>query len=208
MAVSQDDVLGLVLDVHRAALEPGLWPDLISRVCDATNSDGINVYLAERVGAPLVPSHSNVEPGFLDAWLDYYWQIDPWCRRNVGGIGGRKGQLRTSRSTVPSSQLEDCECYNDLWLSRGYYDGFAANYHWNSVGDFSGISGVRRTDRGDYSADDLAVLRTLSSEPGRAGNPRVERRPVVLARRSDRRSTESVATAVPADRLRAWNRCE
>ena len=160
MPIAQVDLLDLVLDVHRAALEPSLWPGLLDRLSDATNNDGITVFLADKPGVPSAATCSSVDPGFRSAWSDYYWKIDPWCQ--IEDAGDRTGGLRLASDDFSASELAMSECYNDLWLARGFSDGFSAMYQWSDVGNFSGVTGLRRSDRGEYTREDIVVLRALS----------------------------------------------
>ncbi len=162
---SQDDLLDLVGRIYDAAIDPSLWPDVLSALCDATGSAGVNFMIVDKASG-LIPR--SVSVGIPSDRVDEYnYHVVKFDPRVKYGFENPQKKIIYDYQFTNESEMDRSEYYNWLNMLGGFRYFLAARVLENQ--DVTAFVSLQRLAR-DGHADQPAIDRfqRLASHLSRA----------------------------------------
>ncbi len=111
MSPSKLSVSDLVVAIYDAALEPTSWSQCYDNMREFVGADSMLATLQYPASGEASLLASNLDPRFLQEYVDGWWIKDAW---GVGALGHPRGIAYVMSELVPDPQWMRSEIYNEL----------------------------------------------------------------------------------------------
>lgn len=149
---------------YEAAIVPGLWPEVLGGIAEASGSFGTILFTVDTLGQ----GRSLASPGIAGLWQE--WVAEGWTARSVRAPRllalNRPGWVRDLDILTPE-EIESLPEYVDFLRPRGLKWGAATDIPLPS-GDRAIFSLERMARQGPFAADTVMLLDGLRSHLARA----------------------------------------
>jgi DNA-binding CsgD family transcriptional regulator len=173
----------LIERIYEAALDPGLWPQVVDATADLLGATVGNLSHYDWVSHESINISSRVDPKFHRSYLDYYAARNPFME-----TGGRQpvGSIIITEALVPRPELVRTEIYADWFSPQGMETGLGINL---------GVEGTRAWTLGLWRAWDLGAFQGRERQLLELITPHLRRTLKISARLSEIQALGAGATA-------------
>lgn len=105
------DVERLILDIHRCALSPDLWPDVLARVVVALDAGGANLITP---GTNVLEVTHGVADDMLSLYRAHYVDEDPWLRGAIERDAFHPGVVALDDALVDRRRMLNSAFFHDF----------------------------------------------------------------------------------------------
>lgn len=191
----QDRVLGIIGEIYDAAGSPDKWTACLASINELLQgSAGFLLYHNHASHDGGVQAAASADPAALQAYDEYYHQVDPWAFQ-LNAAAMVPGQLLTGESIVSHRDVLKTEYYADFARSFGLTRVLVGVLDVSSSngGTIVSVVSVNRADSGrEFGAGDARILGVLVPHLRRA---------LAFHRRLTKVDTERARAADVIDRL-------
>lgn len=166
MANPQDISLGgLIGSIYEAALDSSRWDAFLANFSARLRTQSALIWAhdfsdqsveLQSLGGTISTSHG-FDPAALATFADYYSQTNVWME---DPLKHQSGQVVTSSSLYPDSQLKKTEYYNDWLRPQGFFYSSAAVVHKQDDRSFN-VTLIRSENAGGYTDEEHRIIAAL-----------------------------------------------
>lgn len=157
--MAQDLALGAIVErIHKAALEPHLWSDVISDIARLSGAHTGIFYEVDRTrGQSAILGALNIDPDAAQDYERHYCTVDPWQQH---ATRSQTGRLNLTHEFISDAEFQRSEFYQDYLRRSGIF--YAMGGTVTRDADHMAVFGVQRgLGRGPFSREIAEMVEPL-----------------------------------------------
>lgn len=152
-------LLELISLIYDAVDQPSLWPLILDRIAEATNS-GCTCLLTNygSMNTRDITAFTRTDAAFLNLYARHYEAVNVWVK--PCNLLFPDGTVRYGHQAVPDALLEKTEFYNDFLRPADYFYTIGMKVPLRNLQPMY-VTTLRSRQKGPYTPEEGAVLTTL-----------------------------------------------